>query len=72
MGNNVLKVNIKMGIQKPAKDVFEAIIDHERMNKYFITTSTGRMESGKTLTWTWEDYDAEHKIKVGKIEKDKL
>ena len=72
MGNNVLKVNIKMGIQKPAKDVFEAIIDHERMNKYFITKSTGRMESGKTLTWSWEDYNAEHKIKVGKIEKDKL
>ena len=72
MNDNVLKVNTQMGIQKPAKDVFEAIVNPEIMNKYFITTSTGRMESGKTLTWTWEDYDAEHKVKVGKIEINKL
>ena len=72
MNDGVLKVNTQMGIQKPAKDVFEAIVNPEKMNKYFITTSTGRMESGKNLTWTWEDYDAEHQIKVGKIEKDKL
>lgn len=72
MNDGVLKVNTQMGIQKPAKDVFEAIVNPEKMNKYFITTSTGRMESGKTITWTWEDYDAEHQIKVGKIEKDKL
>ena len=72
MSDNVIKVNTQMGIQKPAKDVFDAIVDPEKMNKYFITTSSGRMDSGKILTWTWEDYDAEHRVKVGKIEKDKL
>ena len=72
MSDNVIKVNTQMGIQKPAKDVFDAIVDPEKMNKYFITTSSGRMDSGKILTWTWEDYDAEHQVKVGKIEKDKL
>jgi len=42
------------------------------MNKYFITTSTGRMENGKTLTWTWEDFDASHEVRVKEVEKDKL
>ena len=37
-----------MGILKPAHEVFEAIVDPDKMNKYFITTSTGKMESGKT------------------------
>ena len=37
-----------MGILKPAHEVFEAIVDPDKMNKYFITISTGRMESGKT------------------------
>jgi uncharacterized protein YndB with AHSA1/START domain len=41
------------------------------MNKYFISTSTGRKESGKTITWMWEDFEAEIGIKVGKIETDK-
>ena len=37
-----------MGILKPAQEVFEAIVEPDKMNKHFITTSTGRMESGKT------------------------
>lgn len=72
MGDNTLIVKVQMGILKPVNEVFEAIVNPEKTNKYFITTSTGRMESGKALTWTWEDYDAEHNIKVGKIEKNKL
>ena len=72
MEENTIKVKVQMGILKPAHEIFDAIIDPEKMNKYFITSSNGRMESGKTLTWVWDEYEAEHKIKVGKIEKDKL
>jgi uncharacterized protein YndB with AHSA1/START domain len=72
MSDNNLKVKLQMGILKPINEVFEAIVEPEKMNKYFITTSTSRMESGKVLIWTWEDYEAEHNIKVGKIEKNKL
>ena len=67
-----IKTKEQMGILKPAHEVFEAIIDPGKMNKYFITTSTGRMESGKTLNWTWEDYDASHEVRVQSVEKDKL
>jgi uncharacterized protein YndB with AHSA1/START domain len=61
-----------MGILKPVHEVFEAIVNLDKMNKYFITTSTGRMENSKTLNWTWEDYDASHEVKVQDIEQDKL
>jgi len=61
-----------MGILKPAHEVFEAIVEPDKMNKYFISTSTGRMESAKTLTWTWEDFDAAHEVKVQNVEKDNL
>ena len=72
MSEDTIKAKVQMGILKPANEVFEAIVDPEKMNKYFITTSTGRMESGKTLTWSWEDFDATMDIKVKEIEKDKL
>ena len=72
MVENTITAKVQMGILKPAQEIFEAIVDPEIMNKYFISTSTGRMESGKTLTWTWEDFEGEHEVKVGKIEKDKV
>ena len=72
MSENILKVNLQMGILKPVHDVFEAIVDPDKMNKYFISKSTGRIENGKTLKWEWEDFDAEHEIKVQKVEQDKL
>jgi uncharacterized protein YndB with AHSA1/START domain len=71
MAENTITAKVQMGILKTANEIFEAVVDPEKMNKYFINTSTGRMESGKSITWTWEDFEGEHEIKVGKIEKDK-
>jgi uncharacterized protein YndB with AHSA1/START domain len=72
MSEDKIKTKVQMGILKPAHEVFEAIVDPAKMNKYFITTSTGRMESDTTLTWSWEDFDTTHEVKVRKVEKDKL
>ena len=72
MSEERIKTKVQIGILKPANEVFEAIVDPDKMNKYFITTSTGRMESGKALNWTWEDFDASHDVKVQTVEKDKL
>ncbi|MFI5237138.1 MAG: SRPBCC domain-containing protein [Ignavibacteriales bacterium] len=72
MTEDKIKAKVQMGILKSANEIFDAIIDPEKMSKYFISGSTGKMESGKTLTWTWTDFEGEHEIKVGKIEKDKI
>ena len=72
MSENFIKVKVQLGILKPLSEVFEAIINPDKMNKYFITTSTGKLESGKSLTWTWEDYDTTLNINVKEIIKDKL
>jgi len=72
MGEERIKTKVQMGILKPAHEVFDAIVDPSKMNKYFISKSTGRIESGKKLTWTWEDFDGSHEVKVRNVEKDKL
>ena len=64
MSEERIKTKVQMGILKPAHEVFEAIVDPDKMNKYFITKSTGRMESSKTLTWSWEDFDVAHEVEV--------
>jgi uncharacterized protein YndB with AHSA1/START domain len=72
MTEDRIKAKVQMGILRSASEIFDAIIDPEKMNKYFISGSTGRIESGKTLTWKWEDFEGEHEVKIGKIEKDKV
>ncbi|MBK9098813.1 MAG: SRPBCC domain-containing protein [bacterium] len=72
MTDNRIKAKVQLGILKPAGEIFDAIVNPDTMTKYFISESTGKMESGKTLTWKWTDYVGEHEIKVGKIEQDKV
>jgi uncharacterized protein YndB with AHSA1/START domain len=67
------KLEIKAGLQvlKPASDVFDAIIDPDKMKNYFISQSTGTMKTGETLTWKFPEMDIEFPVSIGKIEKDK-
>ena len=39
------------------------------MCNYFIATSTGPMEEGKTVTWKFPEFDMEFPVKIGKVEK---
>lgn len=66
-----LEINCAMQIQKPIHDVFEAIVNPERMSNYFISQSTGIMETGKNLIWKFPEFDFECPVKVQKVEKDK-
>lgn len=67
------KLKIKVGIQigKSASEIFEAIVNPEKMANYFIERSSGTMEEGKVLTWKFPEFDVLSEIKVGKVEKDK-
>jgi len=67
-----LEVKTKIRIGVPVHEVFEAIVDPAKMSQYFITEATGPMEVGKSINWTWADYNATMAIAVQKIETDRL
>jgi uncharacterized protein YndB with AHSA1/START domain len=71
MQPQTLEIKTALQILKPAKDVFEAIVDPEKMSNYFISHGTARMENGKTILWRFPEFEAEFPIKVNKIEKNK-
>ncbi len=71
MKTQPLEIKVSIQIQKPARGVFEAIVDPEKMSKYFISKSSGGMEEGKRLIWRFPEFDVDFPIRVGKIEKDK-
>ena len=71
MKNQTLEIKVALQIQKPVREVFEAIVDPEKMSNYFISKSSGKMEEGKQLKWRFPEFDIEFPIRVGKIEKNK-
>ncbi|ESU27230.1 hypothetical protein FLJC2902T_22040 [Flavobacterium limnosediminis JC2902] len=71
MKSEKLEINCAMQIGKPVNEVFEAIVNPEKMTNYFISESTGMMEEGKELIWKFPEFDFECPVRVGKIEKDR-
>jgi len=60
-----------MLIRKPIAEVFEAFIDPAITSRFWFTKSTGRLEPGKHIRWTWEMYDVSIDVEVREIEVNK-
>jgi uncharacterized protein YndB with AHSA1/START domain len=57
-----------MLIRRPIHEVFEAFINPEITTKFWFTKSTGKLEAGKQVEWTWEMYNFKIPVIVKKIE----
>lgn len=68
----LLEIKASIKIQKPIHDVFEAIVDPDKMKNYFISKTSGRMEAGKTLTWEFPEVDMKFPVRVQRVESDKF
>ena len=55
-------------IQKPIALVYEGIVNPEIMTQYFISESTGLMETGKDLVWSFPEFDDKFAVTEVKVE----
>ncbi|REJ81950.1 MAG: ATPase [Bacteroidetes bacterium] len=62
--NKDLEINATIQIGKSPEEVFQAIVDPNKMSNYFISESTGKMESGKTVIWKFPEFDVTFPVKV--------
>ncbi|WP_409274596.1 SRPBCC family protein [Neobacillus sp. SCS-31] len=65
------EIKSKMSIHKPASEVYEAFADPEKMANYWFSSGTARVEQGKTITWRYEEYNAEGDIQVLETEENR-
>ena len=63
-----LESNATIQIQKPIEEVFEGIVNPEKMTKYFISESSGRLETGKEVIWKFPEFEDQFPVKEIKIE----
>lgn len=67
----ISEITSKMRFDKSTSEVFEALVDSEKIGNYWFSNSSGRLEEGKKITWIYQEYNAELTIKVIEVERDK-
>jgi len=53
-----------MLIRKPPGEVFQAVVNPEITTRFWFTKSTGRLQPGAEVRWTWEMYDVSAPVRV--------
>ncbi|WP_057913181.1 SRPBCC family protein [Peribacillus muralis] len=61
----------KFKIVKPTNEVFEAIVNPEKIGNFWFSSSSERWEQGRAITLRYNEYDAEVVIKVLEIEENR-
>ncbi|MBC9934195.1 SRPBCC domain-containing protein [Chitinophaga qingshengii] len=62
-----LIITASMQVAKSPAEVFEAIVDPQKMSHYFISSGSGRMEEGETVVWSFAEETGKFDIPVKKI-----
>jgi uncharacterized protein YndB with AHSA1/START domain len=57
-----------MLIRRPVAEVFEAFVNPDRTTKFWFTKSSGRLETGKQVEWSWEMYGVSSQVTVKTIQ----
>ena len=63
-----LKFRVAARIARPVHEVFEAVADPGKLSNYFTTGgASGRLETGKTVTWDFHDYPGAFPVEVVEV-----
>lgn len=64
-----LKFTVSAHISRPMAEVFEAVVDPDRLSRYFATGSAkGRIEAGAVVTWSFHDFPGAFPVQVIAVE----
>lgn len=66
----ILSIQAKIRIVKPAREVYEAIVEPKKMRNYFISSGSARMEDNSTVIWKFPEFDSEIPVSVKTVKPD--
>lgn len=67
-----LTVTAGMLIRRPLDQVREAFVDPAVTTKFWFTQSTGRLQPGSLVTWTWAMYGAGTRVRTETVDRDRI
>ena len=68
-----LKFEVSGRIGRPVEEVFEAVVNPDKLSAYFTSGgASARLESGTTVQWGFLEHPGGFPVKVVEVEKDRL
>jgi uncharacterized protein YndB with AHSA1/START domain len=58
-------------VLKPVREVFQAIVDPDKLSKYFVSSASAPLAAGQRVTWTFADVGGELAPEIEAVEHDK-
>jgi uncharacterized protein YndB with AHSA1/START domain len=62
---------VQLKIRRPVHEVFEAVVDPQKLSGYFTRTASGRMAPGETVMWSFQELPEEFPVKVREVVDDR-
>jgi uncharacterized protein YndB with AHSA1/START domain len=67
-----VQVSIKDRVLRPVSDVFEAIVDPDRLSGFFVSAASGPLTEGAMVTWHFVDVGATVSATVKRVKQNEL
>lgn len=61
------KFQIQLKIRKPAAEVFDAVVNPEKLTGYFLQTTSGPLVEGVTVKWKFAEVEQPFDVVVTKV-----
>jgi uncharacterized protein YndB with AHSA1/START domain len=69
---NNLEVRVKDKVLKPVDEVFEAVVNPDKLCRFFISRATGPLVEGEIVTWFFDDAGVEVAVEGKGIKENEL
>lgn len=64
---DTIQVRVNDIVLKPANEVFEAIVNPDKLSNFFISRTSGPFKEGKNITWFFDDVGGELSVSIKEI-----
>jgi uncharacterized protein YndB with AHSA1/START domain len=66
------KYQVQLKVRKPAAEVFDAVVNPEKLSRYFVQSASAALVEGTTVHWRFAEIPGEHPMKVGRVVQDQV
>ena len=71
MARKDINVDVTDRVLKPVPEVFQAIVDPDKLSKYFVSNASAPLAAGQQVKWTFADVGGELTPEIETVERDK-
>ena len=64
------KYQVQLKVRRPAAEVFDAVVNPEKLSRYFVQSASAALAEGATVHWRFAEIPGEHPVRVSRVVKD--